>query len=183
MYFSKRLRLRAMERTDIPRFVEWLNDPEVTPGISIIYPMGSEDESRWFDGVMQTPLELHPLVIEIKDGKDWKPIGNCGFHNLDWRNASGEVGIFIGDKSQWNKGFGGEALHLLMKVGFETMNLHRIWLRVMADNERAVRCYEKLGYIHEGKFRDGEYHRGHYVDMLVMSMLRPEWKNEYNPGV
>lgn len=183
MYYSKRLRLRACERTDIPRFVEWLSDPEVTAGLSMVYPLGIEDETRWFDSTMSQPLELHPYVIEIKDGKDWKPIGNCGYHDINWRNASGEVGIFIGEKNQWNKGYGFEALHLLMKVGFETMNLHRIWLRVMDNNPRAIRCYEKLGFIHEGRFRDGEYHRGQYIDMLLMSMLRPEWKDENNTGI
>jgi diamine N-acetyltransferase len=176
MYYSENLRLRAPERSDIPAFTEWINDPEVIDGLTIVYPMSSEDESRWFDHMVQQPLELHPWVIEVKEGDHWQAIGNCGFHDVDWRNSNAEFGIFIGDKNYWGKGYGSEAIQLLLKVGFEVMNLHRIWLRVKADNPRAVHSYEKIGFVHEGRKREAEYHHGEYIDMLLMSILRYEWK-------
>ncbi len=178
MYFGKRIRFRAPERSDIPTWVTWLNDPEVTSGIAITYPMSLDDELRWFDTMLARPLELHPFVIEIKDGKNWVMIGNCGFHVIDWRNASGEVGIFLGEKKYWDQGYGSEAMQLLLKVGFETMNLHRIYLRVHEDNLRAIRCYEKVGFVTEGRLRDTEYKNGKYIDDLIQSVLRPEWKDE-----
>lgn len=178
MYYSKRLRFRAPERTDIPAFVEWVNDPEVTAGLTIVYPMGMEDETHWFDHMTQLPLELHPFVIEMKEGKEWRKIGNCGFHDVDWRNANAEMGIFIGDKKCWDKGIGTEAVYLLLKIGFETMNLNRVWLRVFANNTRAIRCYEKTGFVHEGRKREAEFQQGKYMDVLLMSVLRSEWKGD-----
>ncbi len=183
MYIGKNIRLRAPERTDIPRFVEWVNDPEVRDGLMITYPMSLEDETRWFDHMLQQPLEMHPMVIETKEGKNWVSIGSCGFHDIDWRNANAEIGILIGEKKYWNKGLGGEVILLMLKVGFEVLNLHRIWLRVHDDNLRAIKCYQKVGFVIEGHKRKAEYKNGNYIDIVVMSVLRPEWKDEYHPGV
>jgi diamine N-acetyltransferase len=183
VYYGKRVRFRAPERTDIPVFVEWVNDPDVTAGLPIVYPMGLEDENKWFDTISHQSLELHPYVIEIMEDKEWRKIGTCGFHEVDWRNSNAEIGIMIGDKSSWNEGYGTEVIGLLLKIGFETMNLHRIWLRVFATNLGAIRCYEKAGFIHEGEKREAEFMQGKYIDVLLMSVLRPEWKEEYLPEV
>jgi RimJ/RimL family protein N-acetyltransferase len=88
------------------------------------------------------------------------------------------VGILIGDKTYWNKGYGTEALKLLLKHGFETLNLNRIFLRVYEDNPRAIHCYEKVGFVHEGRMRQGRFTKGQFVDILFMSVLREEWKTD-----
>ena len=121
------------------------------------HPMGLEDENNWFEAMMKRPIEEHTLVIEVKDPKGWHMVGNIGLDHVDWLNASGEVGIFIGNKTYWDKGIGTEAMLLVLKHGFEIMNLHRIWLRVHATNESAIRCYEKVGFVQEGAFREGEF--------------------------
>jgi RimJ/RimL family protein N-acetyltransferase len=87
------------------------------------------------------------------------------------------VGIFIGDKKYWSLGYGTEAMKLVLKHGFETLNLNRIFLRVYENNPRAIRSYEKAGYVHEGRMRQGHYQDGQYVDVLFMSVLRSEWEN------
>ena len=84
--------------------------------------------------------------------------------------------MFIGDKSIWDKGYGSEVMRLLFQHGFATLNLNRIWLRVHADNPRAVRVYEKVGMTHEGCYRQGIYKKGAFVDVLLMSILRSEWE-------
>jgi len=66
-------------------------------------------------------------------------------------------------------------MRLLLRHGFATLNLHRIYLRVFEDNPRAIRSYEKAGFVHEGRQRQGEYHEGEFHDVLFMSVLRPEW--------
>jgi len=81
----------------------------------------------------------------------------------------------IGDKSYWNQGYGTEALRLLLRVGFETLNLHRIFLRVYETNPRAIRAYEKAGFVQEGRQRQAEFKDGRYIDVLVMSMLVAEY--------
>ena len=175
MIFGDRIRLRAPEREDIPRFVNWLNDPEIRHGLLLYLPMSIAEEENWFDQMLERPAVEHPLVIEIKKEHDWYAVGNCGVHNIDWRCRSAEVGIFIGEKQIWNQGYGTETMRLLLKHGFETMNLNRISLDVYANNLNAIRSYEKAGFILEGRKRQAMYLDGDYVDILLMSVLRAEW--------
>jgi RimJ/RimL family protein N-acetyltransferase len=174
--YGESTRLRAVEREDLSRFVIWLNDPEVLAGLSLFLPLSMGEEEQWFQNMLKAPASEHPLVIEISEGDEWVPVGNCGFHQIEWKNRSGELGIFIGEKRYWNKGYGTEVMKLLLRHGFNTLNLHRIFLRVFSNNLRAVRSYEKAGFVHEGCMRLAEYRDGRYVDVLLMSVLRSEWK-------
>ncbi len=175
MIYGKHIRLRAPERSDIPLFVSWLNDADVIENLPRYLPMSTGEEEQWFERMLQAPADEHPMVIEIKDGENWRPIGNVAFHEINQRSRNAEVGIFIGEKSEWNKGYGTEAMRLMLEIGFNTLNLHRIFLRTLATNLRGIRAYEKAGYIHEGCMRQAEYKNGQYIDMLFMSVLRPEW--------
>lgn len=177
MIHGEGIRLRAPEREDIPRFTAWVNDPEVRAGVLIYLPMSRAEETNWFEGMLARPAAEHPLTIEIlrPDGS-WLPIGNCGFHNVDLHNRSGEVGILIGEKAFWNQGHGTKVMRMLLKHGFNTLNLHRIYLHVFDTNPRAVHVYEKIGFVYEGRLRDDIYKNGQYIDVLVMSVLREEWK-------
>jgi RimJ/RimL family protein N-acetyltransferase len=176
MLYSNGVRLRAIDRPDLPLFVDWFNDPEVRSGLAICLPMSGVQEENWFARVLQGPAEEFPLMIEIPDQENWKPIGSCGFKQIDWRNRSATLGISIGDKASWNQGHGTETMELLLDHGFGTLNLHRIWLQVYRGNPRAIRCYEKAGFIHEGCFREAHYRDGKYEDALIMSVLKPEWQ-------
>jgi RimJ/RimL family protein N-acetyltransferase len=81
----------------------------------------------------------------------------------------------LGEKEFWNKGYGTEAMQLVLQHGFQTLNLNRIMLEVYTTNPRAIRCYEKVGFVHEGCKRQGMYKNGVYIDVLLMSVLRQEW--------
>ena len=176
MIYGKRVRLRHVEREDLSHFVEWLNDPEVRQGLSMYLPISHAEEENWFEKVLARDRDEQPLAIEVQIDDGWNLIGNCGFFNLDWRNRNAELGIFIGDKAYWNQGYGTEVMRLLLRIGFSTLNLHRIYLRVYENNPRAVRVYEKTGFVHEGRQRQAEFRDGHYLDLLFMSVLRPEWR-------
>ena len=173
--YGKRVRLRGAERSDLEKFILWINDPEVTTGLTLFLPMSSLDEEKWFEHAMQRPQEEKPLVIDMKDGVNWRLIGNTSFFNLDWIARAAEVGIMIGDKTIWNQGYGTEVMTLLLRHGFETLNLNRICLRVYCDNKRAIRAYEKAGFVHEGRMRQAVYRHGSYNDVLYMSVLHEEW--------
>jgi len=177
MIFGERIRLRAITRADLPLFVEWLNDPEVTQGLMHYLPFSLDDEEDWFNTMRKAPREEHPLIIEVLTETGWEPIGDCGLFGINWRTREAEFGIVIGAKPYWNKGYGTEALKAIIKYGFETLNLNRIALRVYANNPRAIRAYEKAGLSHEGKLRQGHYQDGNYVDVFLMSVLRSEWEN------
>jgi RimJ/RimL family protein N-acetyltransferase len=170
------IRLRAPEREDLPRFVSWLNDPEVREGISLFLPISMAREEQWFDDMLKRPPETQPLTIEVQETDDWVAIGNMGLFDLDKIARSAELGIMIGNKAYWNKGFGTRAINLLLKHCFDTMNLNRVFLRVFETNPRAVRCYEKVGFVHEGRLRQAIFKDGEYRDMLMMGALRDEWK-------
>lgn len=178
MIYGDRIRLRRDERSDLPKFVEWLNDPEVRRFITMNLPISQANEDGWFENMLKRPVEEQSFAIEICDGDSWRLVGNCGFFNIDWRARSSEVGLFIGDKSCWNQGYGTEVMRLLLRVGFGTLNLNRVFLCVDAANKGGIRAYEKAGFVHEGCFRQGAYRDGQYEDMLFMSVLRSEWKPE-----
>jgi diamine N-acetyltransferase len=176
MIIGGRVRLRAMERSDLPRFQTWLNDPEVIKGLQVYLPLSDEDERKWFEQMMERPAEERPLAIEVREADNWNLVGNAVLFNIEWTNRNAGLGIFLGDKSYWNQGFGTEALALLLQHGFDTLNLHRIHLRVYATNPRARRSYEKAGFTLEGTEREALFRGGRYVDVHLMGILRSEWK-------
>ncbi len=179
MIYAERIRLRRDERTDIPRFVEWLNDPEVTRFLGLMHlPFSTVNEEQWFENMLKNRPEEQPFAIEIKDGDGWRLVGNCGFFDIHWAARSAEVGLFIGDKSCWNKGYGTEVMRLLLSVGFGTLNLNRIFLHVDEGNKGGIRAYEKAGFVHEGRLRQGTFQGGEYQDVLLMSVLRSEWSSK-----
>ncbi len=175
---GKRIRLRAAEREDITIFLNWVNDEEITDNLDLVYPISRTEEEQWYENMLAKPPTEHVMVIEIKppkQGDPFIPIGDCQFFNFDWRNRSAEIGIMIGEKAFWGQGYGTDTMRLLLKHGFETINLHRIWLQVFAHNKRGIHVYEKVGFKSEGKFRQAHYFHGKYVDIHIMSVLKHEW--------
>lgn len=181
MIIGKRVRFRGVERADIPKFVAWLNDPEVIQGLLLHYPISQADEEGWFERMLSRPTDERVMGIEAReqaaDGgvETWKLIGTCAFDYIDWRVHTAEFGIVIGEKSYWNRGYGSEAVSLLVQHGFNTLNLNRIFLHVFANNPRAIRAYEKAGFVLEVRERQAEFRDGEYIDLLLMSILRDEY--------
>jgi RimJ/RimL family protein N-acetyltransferase len=173
--YGERIRLRAVEREDVKKFCIWVNDPEVTRHLTLYLPLSTVDEENWFDSLSKREQSEKPLAIEIRDGDGWKLIGNCGVFGMDTVSRVGELGIMIGEKEEWNKGYGTETMTLLLCHCFETLNLNRVYLHVYAENLRGKRAYEKAGFVEEGRLREAIYKRGKYDDVFVMSVLRSEW--------
>lgn len=174
--YGERIRLRAVEREDVKKYFEWVNDPEVTYGLSLYLPMSMTDEERWFERASNRAPDEKPLAIEVRAGDGWRLIGNCTFFDMDGVAHSAEIGIMIGDKSVWNQGLGTETISLLLRHGFETLNLNRIALKVYSDNPRAKHTYEKVGFVHEGTLREAVFKHGKFCDVEMMSVLRSEWE-------
>ncbi len=168
---GKRIRLRAIERRDIPTFVRWFNDPEVRQYLEMLMPMSQAQEERWFEAYLDKG-DSHIWGIETLDGS---LIGNLGLSSIDWQNRQAVLGIVIGEKEYWDNGYGTEAITTLLRFAFEEMNLHRVSLRVFDYNQRAIRCYEKCGFMQEGRLRQARFHGGEYHDELVMGILRADF--------
>lgn len=174
MYTGEKVKLRAYKREDIQLAQQFLNDAEtkrfLTPGIP--YPIVLEQEYKWFEG-MSSSEDRYSFAIEtLKDGKY---IGGCGLNSVDWKNSVAVVGIFIGDKNYWGKGYGTDAMKVLIRFIFEQMNVNKIKLFVYSFNERAVKSYEKCGFVKEGVLRQEMYRDGKYHDEYVMGVLRDEY--------
>jgi diamine N-acetyltransferase len=170
MLRGTRVVLRAIERDDLPRYVQWFNDPAVLEYFGPVEPMSQADEEAWYEAMLQD-RSVRNFAVEFEG----QHVGGAGFSRIDPRNASAEVGLFIGLPALWDQGLGYDVLHTMLHFGFEQMNLNRIFLRVFAGNERAVRLYEKVGFQHEGRWRQAEFRHGRYHDLLWMSVLREEW--------
>ena len=148
-------------------------------GIPVCLPRSSpEQEEQWYQDTLTHRVEEQPLAIEVKTDGGWKLVGDVGLMNLDQRIRSAEIGIFIGDKSCWDKGYGTEALQMILDFGFGSVNLNRIYLRVFETNPRGIHCYEKVGFQHEGRMRQAYYLDGKYIDVLLMSILKSEWMEQ-----
>ena len=177
MILGKRVRLRGIEREDLPRYVEWLNDPEVLHGLMLASPLSMAQEQGWFDNMLSRPVEEHPLGIEVFTPGGWILIGNLSLMNIDWKSRHAEVGIFIGDKRYWNQGYGRDAMVLMLRHAFRNLGLHRVYLRVYETNPRAVHSYEKAGFVHEGRQRQAQFKDGKFIDVLMMSAIVPDWQD------
>jgi diamine N-acetyltransferase len=180
MIYGERIRFRGVERGDLPTFVKWINDPEVRQGILIHNPISQADEENWFERMIKRPQDEHVFGIEVKESGEggaetWRLIGTFAFDSIVWRNRSAEFGIMIGEKAYWNHGYGTEAVRLICQHGFNTLNLNRIYLHVFDNNPRAIRAYEKAGFVQEGRERQAEFKDGKYIDVLRMSMLKDEF--------
>jgi RimJ/RimL family protein N-acetyltransferase len=176
MIYGEKVRLRPVERADLPRYVEWFADPEVRDGLSMHLGFSLAQEEQWFESALKREPNEQPFALDAKTPDGWTLIGNMGFHEIDWRNRHAEFGIVIGDKNFWGQGYGTDAVKTLAHFGFAELNLERIWLRVFDNNSRAIRCYEKAGFKLEGRLRRSRYHDGQYDDTLIMALLRDEWE-------
>ena len=175
MLFGKSVRLRAIDRDDIPTFVRWFNDPDVRHFLQMFEPMSRAGEERWFEAHLNRQDEyLFAIEAPVDDG--WLNIGNVGLHRVDWKNRGVTFGIVLGEKAFWGKGFGTDATRTMLRFAFEELNLHRVELEVYDFNPRAMRCYEKAGFRLEGTRRQAHFHQGAYHDVHRMGILRDEFR-------
>ncbi len=178
MIYGERVRLRAVERSDIPTFVRWFNDPEVRRYLLMYAPLSTAQEERWFEELLQhmQRREEFVFVVEARVGDEWVPVGNVGLHRINWKDRSAVFGIALGEKAYWDQGYGTDATRTMLRFAFEGLNLHRVELEVMDDNARARRCYEKAGFRYEGTRRQVVFLEGRYHDAHLMSVLQEEFR-------
>jgi RimJ/RimL family protein N-acetyltransferase len=110
---------------------------------------------------------------------DGKVIGSIGMHHRDQRSRVSAFGVGIYDPAYVGQGYGREAIGLFLDWAFRIQNYERIWLSTWANNERAIRCYQALGFVEEGRQRRQLYMDGQYVDAVMMGLLREEWEAQH----
>ena len=177
MILGEKVRMRAFEPEDAELCHRWMNDPEVIRFMSMRKPLSLPQERQWVEQE-RDPMKDLAVMIETLDGQ---PIGSCGLHGINPTDRCAGLGISIGEKEYWGQGYGTDAMLTLCGFGFTQMNLHRIFLHALAENTRAIRCYENCGFQHEGRLRDAAFKHGRYHDVLVMGILAEEYRGKW-PG-
>ena len=147
----------------------WINDRDDVVLSAPYKPVHWADHAQWFDAI-RTRDDV--VIFAIRTCDDNRLIGSCQLHSIDHRSRSAELQIRIGEPDARGQGHGSEALGLLLRHGFDDLNLHRIWLHVFATNERAINAYGSAGFEEEGRLRGAAYVDGDYVDVVVMARLR-----------
>jgi len=168
---GEKVYLSPISMDDVETFMHWVNDSEITfalPKHSRIYSLLQEKEDI-------EKMARGGNALTIIDKETNNVIGTCSFMNIDHLNRNAEIGIMIGDKNYWSQGYGSDALRLLLNFGFNVRNYHNIYLHVRSFNERAIACYEKVGFKRQGVKRDAIIMGNKKYDNIYMDILATEY--------
>src|SRR5262249_6144183 len=135
---GKLVRIRAYEKSDLDSLMKWINDAEVTRNLAapLIYPMSRAAEEQFLEVNTQAGDGEVRWAIETLAGEY---LGGISLMTIDWINRSAQVGIVLGIKQHWGKGYGTDAMRVVLRFAFDRMNLHRVWLNVYAFNQRGIK--------------------------------------------
>ncbi|MBQ7955101.1 MAG: GNAT family N-acetyltransferase [Lachnospiraceae bacterium] len=173
-YSDGNIYLRLMTLEDTEDIVRWRNQEEVRSNFIYQELFTVQSHERWVETMVKTGKVVQMVICEEETGKG---IGSVYIRDIDHKHHKGEYGIFIGEPSGRGRGIGTAAAKLMLQYGFKELSLHKIFLRVFADNIQAIRSYEKAGFVQEAYLKDDVCIDGKYRDMLFMAVIG-ETKNE-----
>ncbi len=171
---GKLVRLRKHTAADIPLFVRWYGDHDVRHWLHMSEadePTFESEQARFQQS--ESDSTRFSWIIETNEGK---PLGVIALVSIDAAHGRAELGISIGEKAYWGRGYGTDAIRVLLGHAFGALNLRRVTLITDADNERGIRSYEKCGFVHEGLLRAHRLRYGRPIDMLAMAVIAGEAK-------
>ncbi len=176
--------LRRHRPENLAAVVRWYQDPELARLTRYqTRPMTREEVERFFQARLLSP---ESVAYAIHERRTDRLIGVTTFSSLDGDNGSALFHITIGERDAWGRGFGTETVELMLEHAFERLALHRVGLSVFEFNERAIRAYEKAGFVVEGRLREAILRDGRYWEEVQMGALRSEWlrrrKGTLHPG-
>ncbi len=170
--------LSPIDVNDAEKYTRWLNDMEVAQYLTLYHATISlSSEEKALQGLAQGH---HYAIVDLTTNE---LIGGCGIADIDSHNRSATVGIFIGEAEFRGKGYGTDAMRLLVDYGFAYLDLENIMLQVYEDNPRALRCYEKVGFREIGRRRRARRFRRRWYDIILMDILPEDFygDEEENP--
>ncbi|MFQ6060818.1 MAG: GNAT family N-acetyltransferase [Thermoplasmata archaeon] len=168
---GKKVLLRPFERSDLAKSIEWLNDPEIMRLLGRRSPISmAEEEKRYEDYLKSGKSEI--FAVMERNGSH---IGNIGLYRIDKINRKASLGIVIGEKDLWGRGYGSDAILTILRYAFKDLGLHKVSLRVFRANRRAIKSYMRCGFRREGVEREEVFKNGRFHDLFVMSVLDREF--------
>ena len=166
--------LRRHTPENVTAFRRWYADPEIARLARYQQtPMRPEEIDRFFEARV---VGAGTLAMAVHDRAANRLVGTCAFSQLDGENGSALYHITIGESDVWGRGYGTEATRLMLDHAFRTLGLHRIALFVFEFNERAIRAYQRCGFVVEGRSRESIWRDGRWWDELAMSVLESDWR-------
>lgn len=174
---GERVALREFRQEDISGLRSWASDTETTSFLGGAYmrPQTWEMTERYLSALLEGDAGGVNMVIADKDSLRY--LGQCSLLMVDNTARHAELAVVMSPVCQ-NQGLGQEGVTLMLRYAFEQMNLNRVHLKVRADNARAIRCYEKCGFVREGVLRSHAYANGRYLDVVLMGVMRDEFFRE-----
>ncbi|MCA9733734.1 MAG: GNAT family N-acetyltransferase [Deferribacteres bacterium] len=172
--FGKKVYLRAPEAGDEQCAALCENHPD--PRETLFYPLPTSFEqqrtkiNKWVE-------DQATVLFTICTIAENTPIGMTAFVRIDWIGRMATFYIAIGEKENWSQGYGTEVVNLMVRYGFETLNLNRIQLHVVKSNEKAIKAYKKAGYVIEGTLEQAMYFNNTYHDFYIMAILKQNWNS------
>lgn len=172
--------LRRHVPANLAAFRRWYADPEIARLARYQQtPMRPDEIERFFAARV---VGTDALAMAVHERSTDRLIGTCAFSQLDGANGSALYHITIGESDAWGRGYGTEATQLMLDHAFGTLGLHRIALFVFEFNERAIRAYQRCGFVIEGRSRESIWRDGRWWDELAMSILISDWQRERGGG-
>lgn len=168
---NEKIVLRPMTEEDTPDIIRWRNSEAVKKNFIYREPFTEAGQKVWMENMIKTGKVVQMMICEKVSGR---AVGSVYIRDIDPVHKKGEYGIFIGEDEARGQGFGTEAAKLMIRYAFEKLGLHKLFLRVFADNPCAIRSYEKAGFEKEAYLRDEVFLDGNYRDMLLMAVLAKE---------
>ncbi|RLT27997.1 MAG: N-acetyltransferase [Chloroflexi bacterium] len=172
MLQGDRVRLRALEPTDVEAIWSWHQDHELHVLDGWLYPASRGQIAEWLHGVGEPGFRDASFGIETEQGT---LIGYVRLKRGSAEHRSADFGIAIA-REHWDQGYGTDATRTMVRFGFEEMGLHRIELDVSVENPRAQHVYEQCGFRVEGVAREARWRFGQWVDMTQMAVLDREFR-------
>lgn len=174
LFRGELVRLVAPSERDAPVLARWSEDADYLRAVDSDYarPLSAEEAA-----LRLNPEDSDPNKVEfhLRTLADDRLIGFVALHSIEWNNGAGLLAVGIGEPEYRGKGYGTDALQLLLRYAFDELNLYRVGLDVIATNTRAIRAYEKLGFQREGLMRGAVLRDGLRIDRVFMGILRDDW--------
>lgn len=168
--------LRPMEESDTQDIVRWRNTDFVRKNFIYQKPFTAEGHQHWIETMVKTGKVKQFMICPYLSGEKAcdKAVGSVYLRDIDPVHRKAEYGVFIGEADALGKGYGTEAAQMMLRYGFGELQLHKIMLRVLAENEGAKCCYEKAGFRQEAYLKDEVFLNGAYHDVILMAAFEPE---------
>ncbi len=158
--------LKSMTMEDAHYIIEWRNRPDIKKYFIYQGEFTVQGQKEWIDRYVKKGLVKQFMIVK---SEDQDVIGSVYLRDIDYNFKKAEFGIFFG--KEYGKGYGTKAARMMLKYAFEELGLHRVYLRVFADNTRALASYKKVGFEKEGILRDDVYLNNEYKDVVWMSII------------